>query len=151
MKRPGPDPVAATMQKKTKSTQTAKSLPDNNPKSRFGLTKVSLTKVPASALVHMADAMMDGADKYGPCNWRDTNVSASIYVDAAFRHIMAWYDGEEAASDSEVHHLGHAMASLGIILDAMESDTLVDDRPTKGGVTRAMAKVQARLARRAKT
>lgn len=142
-KRPGPDPVAAAVKPKTKGAET-------NPKTRFGVQKVSMTKVPGSAMVHMADAMMDGANKYGASNWRASKVEASIYIDAAYRHIMAWYDGEEVAEDSEVHHLGHAMASLAIILDAMEGGTLIDDRPMKGPVTKAMAKVKARLARRAK-
>lgn len=72
---------------------------------------------------------MDGADKYGPYNWRDNAVIASIYVDAATRHLTAWLEGEELAADSEVHHLGHAIACLAILLDAQETGNLVDDRP----------------------
>lgn len=103
-----------------------------NPKTLIGVKKVSLSKIPSAALVHCAMAMMDGAKKYQKYNWRETNVEAEIYVDAAMRHILSWYDGEDCAQDSGVHHLGHAMACMAIVLDAMETGNLIDDRPVKG-------------------
>lgn len=109
-----------------------------NPKDLVGIKKVSLSKVPATSIIHEALAMRDGAAKYGPHNWRENPVIASIYVDAAMRHILAWFDGEEVAEDSSVHHLGHAKACLGIILDAMESNTLGDDRPLPGAAARLL-------------
>lgn len=100
-----------------------------NPKDLIGVKKVSFTKTSSIALAHCAMAMMDGARKYGAYNWRDKPVLATIYVDAALRHLLAWYEGEEMAEDSGVHHLGHAMACCSILLDAMAYDALVDDRP----------------------
>lgn len=100
-----------------------------NPKDLLGVKKVSLTKVPSVAVAHLAHAMMNGASKYGPYNWRDKEVQADIYVDAAMRHLWAWFEGEETAEDSLVHHLGHAMACCAILLDAQESGKLVDNRP----------------------
>lgn len=100
-----------------------------NPKDLFGAKKVSLTKLPAVAVAHAAHAMMDGAQKYGAYNWRDKAVIASIYADAAKRHIDNWFEGQRTASDSEVHHLGHAMACLAILLDAEATGNLIDDRP----------------------
>lgn len=73
--------------------------------------------------------MEDGADKYGLTNWREHQVSASVYYNAAFRHLAAWWDGEENAVDSGVHHLGHVMACCAIILDAQYTNQLNDDRP----------------------
>ncbi|WP_154072251.1 dATP/dGTP diphosphohydrolase domain-containing protein [Bradyrhizobium erythrophlei] len=93
-----------------------------------GLKKVDLSVVPGIALFHEAMAMMDGARKYGPFNWRDNAVMARIYVAAALRHIQYWAAGEEVAKDSGVHHLGHARACLGIILDAQATGNLIDDR-----------------------
>ncbi len=101
-----------------------------NPKDLIGSKKVSITKFPMSALIHGSHAMMNGASKYGPYNWRDKDVQASIYVDAAFRHLMAWFEREEIADDSGVHHLGHALATIAIILDAQENGNLIDDRPS---------------------
>lgn len=100
-----------------------------NPKDLVGNTKVSLSKLPVIAVAHGAMAMMDGASKYGAYNWRDKEVIASIYVDAAKRHLDCWFEGQEAASDSKVHHLGHAIACCAILLDAQAKDKLVDDRP----------------------
>jgi hypothetical protein len=42
---------------------------------------------------------------------------------------MAWFNGEECAQDSGVHHLAHAMACLAILLDAKTCGKLNDDRP----------------------
>ncbi len=103
-----------------------------NPKDALGAAKVPLSSVPASAIIHCAEAFRIGAEKYGPFNWREKNVRASIYVDAAMRHILSWFDGEDHARDSGVHHLGHAMACLAILLDAYECGSLADDRPAKG-------------------
>ena len=115
-------------------------LPDNNPKTRAGALKVPLHLVPPSARHYLALAFEDGAGKYGPANWRDEPVSASVYVGAAGRHLDAYWDGEDLSHDSLVHHLAHTMACCAIILDAMECGTLNDDRYTKGPA----AKLQAR-------
>jgi len=101
----------------------------SNPKDLFGNKKVSITKLSPVAILHASHAMMNGADKYGPYNWRDKAVIASIYIDAAMRHLMAWFEREEVAGDSGVHHLGHAMACASILLDAQETGNLIDDRP----------------------
>ena len=100
-----------------------------NPKDLLGIKKPpNLSVIPSSALIHMGRAMQNGANKYGPFNWREHPVKSGIYVDAAIRHLSAWQDGEEDASDSGVHHLGHAMACMGIILDAQEVGNLIDER-----------------------
>jgi len=113
-----------------------------NPKSLIGIKKLSLSKIPPAALAHCAAAMMDGAKKYEKYNWRKTNVEAEIYVDACLRHLTSWYDGEECAEDSKVHHLGHAMACIAILLDAIETDTLIDDRPTPGVMSQVLSRMK---------
>lgn len=110
-----------------------------NPKDLVGKRKVSLSKVPPAAVVYAALAMMDGANKYGAYNFRDTKVLASIYVDACKRHLDSWFDGEECADDSGVPHIGHAIACLAIIADCVENGNLIDDRP-KAGNTAALIK-----------
>lgn len=103
-----------------------------NPKDRIGITKPPLDLIPPVALIHEAMAMRNGAQKYGPYNWRAEKVSARIYVGAANRHISSWLDREELSADAKVHHLGHARACLGILLDAQSIGQLVDDRPPAG-------------------
>lgn len=112
-----------------------------NPKDLIGAKKVSITKLPMVAILHGAHAMMNGASKYGPYNWRGNKVVASIYVDAAMRHLAAWYEGEELAADSKCHHLGHAIASEAILLDAMETGNLADDRPHGGKTSEVLARL----------
>ena len=121
-----------------------------NPKDLLGAKKVSITKLPAVAILHAAHAMMDGARKYGPYNWREKEVSAFIYIDAAKRHLDAWFDSrEETAQDSGVHHLGHAIACCAIILDALETGNLVDDRPKKGAYAEVLTRLNKIISDRA--
>lgn len=120
-----------------------------NPKDLYAARKLSLTKFPAVAVLHANHAMADGALKYGPYNWRDKAILASVYIDACKRHLDAWFDGEETAEDSGVHHLGHAIGCLGILLDAQESGTMIDDRPvtehSRGLFGRVLARINAKL------
>lgn len=108
----------------------ATAYPDGNPKSLQGAKKYSLRYLPLPAAVEVNRALEDGAKKYGAANWRKTGVAASVYVDAALRHLAQWYDGgQKSAADSGVHNLGHAMACLAILIDAESCDKLIDDRP----------------------
>lgn len=117
--------------------------PDDNPKTSIGVSKAPLHYIPPVALVHLGLAMENGGAKYGLMNWRQFTVSSSVYYDAMLRHLMAWWDGEDAAPDSKVHHLGHVMACAAILLDAAETTRLNDDRPDiDGNVSRLMERVQ---------
>lgn len=106
--------------------------PDNNPKTAVGAKKVPLHLVPPSAKHFLAEALANGASKYGPYNWRDAAISVSVYKAAMERHMDAFWDGEDYAQDSGVHHVAHAMTCCALILDAMTIGKLVDDRPTAG-------------------
>lgn len=103
-----------------------------NPKDRIGAAKIDMTLIPSSAKIQLALALMDGAEKYGPYNWRVEPVQLRTYLSAAQRHLDAFLEGEENAPDSEIHHLGHAMACCAIIIDAMRTGSFVDDRPIDG-------------------
>jgi hypothetical protein len=107
--------------------------PDDNPKTQYGLTKPPMWVIPSAALIELGLAMQLGAKKYGAYNWRDKTVSASIYVDAAERHLRAWLDGEDRERESGASHLGHVMACCAILIDAHATGKLNDNRP-KGGV-----------------
>lgn len=106
-----------------------KGYPDDNPKTAVGVSKAPLHFIPPVSLVHLGLAMEDGGSKYGMMNWREHTVSSSVYYDAMLRHLMAYWDGENVAPDSRIHHLGHVMACAAILLDAEENEKLNDDRP----------------------
>ena len=111
-----------------------------NPKDTIGIKKPSLSLVPPASILYEALAMENGAQKYGAYNWRTYKVKASVYLSACLRHLAAFQDGEEVAADSQVPHLAHAKACLGIIIDALETGTLIDDRPIKGPMSRLINK-----------
>jgi hypothetical protein len=110
-----------------------------NPKDLVGSGKLPLHLVPETMTAVASLAFLDGALKYGRANWRVAGVRASIYIDAAKRHLVAWFEGEENDPDSGVHHLGHALACIGILIDAGFCDKLNDDRQIKGGWRRAVS------------
>lgn len=68
-----------------------------------------------------------------------------IYIAAAQRHLLSLLDGEDVATDEQTglqcHHAGNVIACMNIILDALETGNLIDDRPIKG----AAAKIIERM------
>ncbi len=116
---------------KLQPTQHATEKP-TNPKDAIGSGKFPLHLWPATATALGSLAMLDGALKYGRSNFRAIGVRASIYVDAANRHLSAWFEGEELDPDSGVPHLAHALACLAILVDAQAAGKLNDDRMVNG-------------------
>lgn len=106
--------------------------PYQNPKDVLGVNKVPLHLIPMVAQVHEAMAMWQGGVKYDPYNWRGKKVVASIYIAAERRHTGLWYDTSQRDAKDGFHHLGHARACLGILLDAEATGNLIDDRPPPG-------------------
>lgn len=103
-----------------------------NPKDLEGNKKSPISLVPPSVMIYMAEAFREGARKYGPYNWRTKKVQAMIYLDAAFRHMLAKLDGEDIDPESGKDHLAGALASLAVYIDAQETGNLIDNRPPKG-------------------
>ena len=109
---------------------------DRNPKDQAALDKVPMWSLPAIGAVHGAQATGDGISKgYGAYNWRYKPISMMEHIGALERHIAALKDGEDFTRDSGVTHLGCVIAGASIILDAEQSNTLIDDRPTPGPST----------------
>jgi hypothetical protein len=103
-----------------------------NPKDLRGVIKLPLRLIPPPALAYLARAMAVGARKYGPFNWRRTEVKLTVYLEAALRHILAKADGENDDPESGLPHEAHAMACMAIILDAIAMGKLIDDRYPPG-------------------
>lgn len=113
-----------------KSLKTKKD--STNPKDLLGVKKPPLSLIPPSAIVEEAMAFKEGAAKYGRYNWRSNKVQLSIYVDAALRHLMAFFDGEDIDPDSGLPHEAKVKACMSILIDARNTGNLIDDRPTAG-------------------
>src|SRR5262245_34849479 len=67
----------------------------SNPKDIIGSNKVPVSLFPSTAIALGSITMLNGLCKYGRDNFRAVGVRASIYVDAAMRHLQAWNEGEE--------------------------------------------------------
>jgi hypothetical protein len=52
-----------------------------------------------------------------------------VYYDAAMRHLMAYFDGQDLDPESGLPHLAHVMACASILIDAKKNETLNDNRP----------------------
>lgn len=108
-------------------------LKDTNPKEAIGSNKIPFHVWPETATVEGVLGMLEGVLKYGRSNYRVAGVRASVYYDACRRHLNAWFEGEDKAPDSEISHLGHALACIAILIDAREAGKLNDDRMVRGG------------------
>lgn len=115
-----------------------------NPKDLIGAKKVDISLIPTAGVIMAADCMGDGAKKYGPFNWREKGkpVQCMTYLSAAMRHILAYIDGEDKASDSGKHHIAHAVAGLMVLLDAQACDNAIDNRPIKGATAKLLQELQ---------
>ena len=109
-----------------------------NPKDVAALTRAPLHLLPAITNISGAMACRDGAIKYGPYNWREKPISLMEYCSAMERHILRIKDGEWIDAKSKVPHLGHIIATAGILLDALHCGKLIDDRPAVPGAASDM-------------
>jgi len=105
---------------------------DTNPKDAVGVRKWrQLSVIPMTVMSELGVALLEGARKYGRHNYRVAGVRASVYIDAAWGHLLQWWEGENIDADSGLNHITKAIASLTVLRDAMINDMYVDDRPPK--------------------
>ena len=122
-------------------------LKETNPKDAIGSNKLPVHLWPTTATAMGSIGLLDGMLKYGRSNWRASGVRASIYFDAANRHLNAWFEGEDHDPDSGVPHLAHALACLAIIVDAQAAGKLNDDRQAKGGYRALLSELTGHVGR----
>lgn len=102
---------------------------ESNPKDVVGIKKVPFTTVPMNVTAEIGLAMMEGALKYGRHNYRAIGVRTSVYIDAALRHISAFWEGQDIDPDSGISHITKAMACLIVLRDSQMIGNEIDDRP----------------------
>lgn len=78
----------------------------------------------------MTRAMMYGEKKYSRINFRAGFENVRL-TSAALRHIFAYLDREDLDPESNVSHLGHAMAALAMLLDNIHEGVSTDVRYEK--------------------
>jgi hypothetical protein len=98
---------------------------------KYDGNKPDLSLIPKAALDSCAKAFMFGASKYERDNFREgmewTRLTASC-----MRHVTAFQEGENLDPESGVHHLGHALACLSMLMYYVETQSGTDNRPVKG-------------------
>jgi len=128
------------------SAPTSAEHKDTNPKDSVGCTKPPMHCIPAHVMFEVGMGMFEGGWKYREANYRVIGVRASIYYDAAMRHLMAWWEGEDIDPASKIHHISKVMSCLAVLRDCQlqaENGSGVDykdDRPPKSHVS--MAKLE---------
>src|SRR6266699_1582109 len=74
-----------------------------NPKDAIGVLKTPASYVPALVVLEAGVGMLEGGHKYSRHNYRAIGVRASIYYDAARRHLDYWWEGEDLDPDSKAN------------------------------------------------
>jgi hypothetical protein len=102
---------------------------DTNPKDAVGVRKAYFSVIPWGVIAELGLAMLEGARKYGRHNYRVAGVRASVYFDAADRHMKEWWEGVDTDKDSGLSHIAKAIACLVVLRDSMMVGNWIDDRP----------------------
>ncbi len=89
--------------------------------------KPDLSLLPKELLEETAKAFMYGEKKYGRHNFRN-GFDHHRPAAAALRHIVAYLSGEDNDAESGVSHLGHAAASIGMLLYCIKNKVGKDTR-----------------------
>lgn len=84
--------------------------------------KLRYDLVPTSAIAGLAEVLTFGANKYTPNGWKVVPDAIERYYSAAFRHLIAWRDGEELDQESKLNHLKHVMTNVAFLLELTKNN-----------------------------
>ena len=88
----------------------------NEQEAKADAGKVRPTLVPVSVIRAIAKVREYGCKKYhDPENWK--RVEAHRYKDAAYRHWLAYLEGEESDGESGLPHLWHLACNIAFLID----------------------------------
>ena len=78
--------------------------------------KLELSLVNPELVKAVAEVRMYGTEKYGDSeNWR--KVEPKRYIDALYRHLLAYIEGNEVDEESGLSHLAHMACNISFLLD----------------------------------
>jgi len=78
--------------------------------------KLDYTLLPWGALEEVVKVLEFGKKKYARDNWQKVPEGKIRYVQAGFRHLIAYTTGEENDKESGLSHLAHAICCLMFVL-----------------------------------
>jgi len=87
---------------------------------KFDGDKRDFTLLPWDAVEEIVKVLEFGAAKYARDNWK--HVAADRYVKAAFRHLVAYSQGEANDQESGLPHLAHLGCCVLFLLSLEKSE-----------------------------
>jgi hypothetical protein len=107
-------------------------MPEAGTDGKTGATKHDTGKLrwsllPVEGIQEVVRVAMQGAKKYGDHNWFDGFLWSRPY-DAAMRHMVAWYLGEDRDPEFGTLHTAHAAWNMLVLTTFMLLGRGVDDR-----------------------
>lgn len=101
---------------KVKKARVPKQATDNDQSAKADKGKLELSLVNPELVKAVAGVRMYGAEKYGDSeNWR--KVEPKRYVDALYRHLLAYIEGNEVDEESGLSHLAHMACNISFLLN----------------------------------
>ena len=101
---------------KVKKARVPKQATDNDQSAKADKGKLELSLVNPELVKAVAEVRMYGTEKYGDSeNWR--KVEPKRYVDALYRHLLAYIEGDEVDEESGLSHLAHMACNISFLLD----------------------------------
>ena len=101
---------------KVKKARVPKQTTDKDQSAKADKGKLELSLVNPQLVKAVAEVRMYGTEKYGDSeNWR--KVEPKRYVDALYRHLLAYIEGNEVDEESGLSHLSHMACNISFLLD----------------------------------
>lgn len=110
---------------------------DNDQSAKADKGKLELSLVNPELVKAVAEVRMYGTEKYGDSeNWR--KVEPKRYVDALYRHLLAYIEGNEVDEESGLSHLAHMACNISFLLDEEYLKEHKGDMDIKDHIQRVM-------------
>jgi len=94
---------------------------------KYDAGKPKLSYLPYDALVEVAKVMEFGAQKYDKHNYKK-GMEYTRLIDAAFRHLHQFNDGQDLDEESHLNHISHCISNLLMLLWMVKHKPEMDNR-----------------------
>ena len=94
---------------------------------KYDSGKLRFSLIPPIATTSLAEVLTFGAAKYAPNSWQTVPNGEERYLDALYRHLEAYRNGELTDPESGLSHLAHAITNVAFLLhfESQRKDTNV--------------------------
>jgi hypothetical protein len=89
---------------------------------KFDTMKPRPSLFPAEAILATSRVLTSGSTKYSDDNWKLVPGAKKRYLDALWRHLLAYQSGEKLDPETGENHLAHVMCNVSFLLWADETN-----------------------------